>query len=415
MKVNYTPCKICLITGYLGAGKTTLLNKVLEEPGNHKIAVIVNDIGEINIDAKLIAKSGGGVTEQTGDLVPLTNGCICCNLSQDLAQQLSDLACTNKYDYIVIEASGICEPIPIAQTITMMAQATKDQGMPAIVEMDNIVSVCDAARLVDEFNCGDDLEATDYDHHHHHHHHDDDDDDDHDHDHHDEDHEEDEDEDEEDLASLITQQLEFCNTVVLNKIDLVSEEEKNKVAAVIHALNPGTKIIEASYGNVPVADIFDTGLFDYERSIMSAGWIAALENPHEHDHDSGEALEYGIETYVFERREPFYMEKLQSVFMNWPENIIRTKGYVWFRENPNDAFILEQAGRQVTIQPDGIWLACAPKKDREEAFAEYPDLADDWDDVFGDRVNRLVIIGQKLDKEWLHENLQSAIDADFRP
>ena len=394
MKVNYTPCKVCLITGYLGAGKTTLLNKVLAEPGDHRIAVIVNDIGEINIDAKLIEKSGGGVTEQTGDLVPLTNGCICCNLSQDLAQQLSDLACTNKYDYIVIEASGICEPIPIAQTITMMAQATLNQGMPAIVEIDNIVSVCDAARLVDEFHCGNDLEATDYEN---------------------MEEEEDEEEEEEDLASLITQQLEFCNTVVLNKIDLVSEEEKGTVAAVIHALNPGAKIIEAEHGNVPVAEIFDTGLFDYEKSIMSAGWIYALEHPEEDEDESGEVLEYGIQTYIFERREPFYMEKLQNVFMNWPANVIRCKGYVWFKENPNDAFILEQAGRQVTIQPDGMWLACAPEKDREEAFAEYPDLRDDWDDTYGDRVNRLVIIGQDLNKEWLHEQLEGAIAKDFRP
>ena len=224
MKAQYTPCKVMLETGYLGAGKTTLLNKILEDPKGHRVAVIVNDIGEVNIDARLIEKAGGSVTEQGGDLVPLTNGCICCTLSEDLAQQLSDLACTNKYDYIVIEASGICEPIPIAQTITMMAEATKKKKMPAIVELDNIVCVVDALRFKDEFNCGEDLvakhEEFEEEGHHHHHHHDHDDDDDHDehdHDHEDHDHEaahdqhddhdEDDDDDDEDLCSLLVQQL----------------------------------------------------------------------------------------------------------------------------------------------------------------------------------------------------------------
>lgn len=374
MKVDYNPCKVALLTGYLGAGKTTLLNKILAQPNGHKIAVIVNDIGEVNIDANLIAK-GSTIDMTNGDLVPLTNGCICCTLSQDLAQQLSDLACTRKYDYIVIEASGICEPIPIAQTITMMGNATAEQNMPEIVNLDNIVTVVDAARFADEFSCGEVLQE--------------------------------EPEDEEDLASLLVQQLEFTNTVILNKADLVTDSEKERIRAVIKALSPKAEIIEATYGDVDMGEILDTGRFDFESACMSAGWIQAIENPEEEE--EGEALEYGIQTFVFETRKPFDMEKLQNVFLEWPVNVIRTKGYVWFAENPNDAFILEQAGRQVTIQPDGIWLACATEQDREEAFAQYPDLKDDWDDVYGDRVNRLVIIGQDLEKEEMTRELNSAL------
>lgn len=419
MSAEYTPCKVCLVEGYLGAGKTTLLNKVLSQPNGHKIAVIVNDIGEINIDARLIEKSGGGVTMQDGDLVPLTNGCICCTLSEDLAQQLSDLACTNKYDYIVIEASGICEPMPIAQTITMMSEATKRQGMPEIVSLDNIVAVVDAARLKDEFSCGEVLREVP--------------------------------EDEEDLASLIIQQIEFCDTIILNKTDLVSEEDLQQIEAVLRALQTRAKIVRTTYGDVDLAEVLDTGRFNYEEVAMSAGWIQAIENDdedhhdehehhdhdhehehehhdhdheeehghghhhhHHHDHGEGELYEYNIQTFIFEDRRPFNMEKLQMVFMDWPVNVIRTKGYIWFSDNPNDAFILEQAGRQVTIQPDGIWLAAATERDRQEAFAEYPDLAKDWDDVYGDRVNRLVIIGQKLDEEGMRAALSNAIVQDYQ-
>lgn len=421
MSAEYTPCKVCLVEGYLGAGKTTLLNKVLAQPNGHRIAVIVNDIGEINIDARLIEKSGGGVTMQDGDLIPLTNGCICCTLSEDLAQQLSDLACSNKYDYIVIEASGICEPMPIAQTITMMSEATKRQGMPEIVHVDNIVAVVDAARLKDEFSCGEVLREVP--------------------------------EDEEDLASLLIQQIEFCDTIMLNKCDLVTEAELQQIEAVLRALQTRAKIIRCEYGDVPMKEVLDTDRFNYEEVAMSAGWIQAIENEdedhdehhdhdheehehHHHDHDhedhdheeghghghhhhhhhhgEGELYEYNIQTFVFEDRKPFDMDKLQRVFMEWPVNVIRTKGYVWFSENPNDAFILEQAGRQVTIQPDGIWLAAATERDRQEAFAEYPDLAKDWDDVYGDRVNRLVIIGQKLDEEAMKKALADAIVADYQ-
>lgn len=389
---KYTTCKVMLETGYLGAGKTTLLNKILADPQGHKVAVIVNDIGEVNIDAKLIAKNGGSVSEQEGDLVPLTNGCICCTLSEDLMQQLSDLAYTNKYDYIVIEASGICEPIPIAQTITMMSEATTRKGLPPIVDLDNIVSVVDAARFKDEFNCGEDLVAKqaemaleDDD---------------------------DDDEEDEDLASLLVQQLEFVNTVVLNKTDLVTEEELGRVRAVIKAIAPKAVIVETTFGDVPYEEVFDTGRFDYESAIMSAGWIEAIEHPEEHE--EGELYEYGIETFVYERREPFYMETLQEIFGNWPLNVIRTKGYIWFAEDKNDAFLLEQAGRQVTIQPDGMWLASAPERERKKAFKEYPDLEKDWDDYYGDRVNRLVIIGQDLDKEEIIRMLNSAIYEDFK-
>ena len=406
MSAEYTPCKVCLVEGYLGAGKTTLLNKVLAQPNGHRIAVIVNDIGEINIDARLIEKSGGGVTMQDGDLIPLTNGCICCTLSEDLAQQLSDLACSNKYDYIVIEASGICEPMPIAQTITMMSEATTRPGMPEIV---------DAARLKDEFSCGEVLREVP--------------------------------EDEEDLASLLIQQIEFCDTIMLNKCDLVTEEELQQIEAVLRALQTRAKIIRCEYGDVPMEEVLDTDRFNYEEVAMSAGWIQAIENDdedhdehhdehHHHDHDhedhdheeghghghhhhhhhhgEGELYEYNIQTFVFEDRKPFDMDKLQRVFMEWPVNVIRTKGYVWFSENPNDAFILEQAGRQVTIQPDGIWLAAATERDRQEAFAEYPDLAKDWDDVYGDRVNRLVIIGQKLDEAEMKKALADAIVSDYQ-
>lgn len=303
--------------------------------------------------------------------------------------------------------------MPIAQTITMMSEATKRQGMPEIVHVDNIVAVVDAARLKDEFSCGEVLREVP--------------------------------EDEEDLASLLIQQIEFCDTIMLNKCDLVTEEELQQIEAVLRALQTRAKIIRCEYGDVPMEEVLDTDRFNYEEVAMSAGWIQAIENDdedhdhdehehHHHDHDhedhdheeghghghhhhhhgEGELYEYNIQTFVFEDRKPFDMDKLQRVFMEWPVNVIRTKGYVWFSENPNDAFILEQAGRQVTIQPDGIWLAAATERDRQEAFAEYPDLAKDWDDVYGDRVNRLVIIGQKLDEEAMKKALADAIVSDYQ-
>ncbi len=342
MSAEYTPCKVCLVEGYLGAGKTTLLNN------GHRIAVIVNDIGEINIDARLIEKSGGGVTMQDGDLIPLTNGCICCTLSEDLAQQLSDLACSNKYDYIVIEASGICEPMPIAQTITMMSEATKRQGMPEIVHVDNIVAVVDAARLKDEFSCGEVLREVP--------------------------------EDEEDLASLLIQQIEFCDTIMLNKCDLVTEEELQQIEAVLRALQTRAKIIRCEYGDVPMEEVLDTDRFNYEEVAMSAGWIQAIENDdedhdehhdehehHHHDHDhedhdheeghghghhhhhhhhgEGELYEYNIQTFVFEDRKPFDMDKLQRVFMEWPVNTGRTSGHHPARRH--------LAGRRHRARPSG--------------------------------------------------------------
>lgn len=393
---------ITVLTGYLGAGKTTLINHVLNNQEGYKVAVIVNDIGEVNIDAELIQK-GGIVKEEDSNLVPLSNGCICCTLKMDLMKQIGELVKTGKFDYILIEASGICEPLPIAQTITVLEEQTKAHNMPITCRLDNVVTVVDAARLVYEFGAGENLVKEDID--------------------------------EEDIENLLIQQIEFCSTIVINKVDDVSEEELKKVKAVVKTLQPVAKIIETNYAKVDVKEIIDTHNFDYEKTITSAGWYKELEREdneedehehhhhdehehhhhhhhhHDHNHEEGEAEEYGIGTFVYTRRKPFNRNKFEEyVNFKWRKNIIRAKGIVWFSDDNEMSYVFEQAGNQMQLAEGGYWLATAPKNELDMMVKENPDLLKGWDENVGDRIIKLVFIGQKLEKEEIKNELDKILD-----
>ena len=382
---------ITVLTGYLGAGKTTLINHVLTNQEGYKVAVIVNDIGEVNIDAELIQKDGI-VAEEDKNLVPLTNGCICCTLKTDLMQQIVDLIKTGMFDYILIEASGICEPLPIAQTITVLSEQTQQYGLPKICRLDNIVTVVDAARLVYEFGSGENLVKNNID--------------------------------EEDIENLLIQQIEFCNTIIINKIDEVSEEDLKKVKAVIRALQPVAKIIETNYAKVDVKEIIDTNNFNFEKAASSPAWVRELEaddnedddhdeheeHEHHHHHDEGEAEEYGIGTYVYTRRKGFDRNKFEEyVNLHWRKNIIRCKGILWFTDENDMSYVFEQAGNQFQMGEAGLWIASAPENEKQEIIRNNPELAKNWDDEVGDRIIKLVFIGQDLDKDNIKNELDSIL------
>lgn len=400
---------VLLLTGYLGSGKTTLLNRILANERGIKFAVIVNDIGEVNIDASLIAKEGIVGKKDDADLVALQNGCICCTLKMDLVQQLCDITSSGKFDYIVIEASGICEPEPIAQTICSIPQLSKKIHKDALPRLDCIVTVVDALRLLSEFNCGDALQKENID--------------------------------EEDIENLIIEQVEFCNMILLNKISEVSEDEAKHIKAIIRAIQPKAPIIECDYCDVDLALLLNTGLFNFEKVATSAAWIEHLdaapseheeeeahhpghhhdhedehhEHGHEHEHhhhhhDEGEAEEYGIQTFVYYRRQPFNLHKLdQFIAKSWPKNIIRTKGVVYFSHNADMSYVFEQAGVQKKLTEAGYWFATAPKEELEQFMRTEPGLARDWDDVYGDRMIKLVFIGQKLDRKAITEELDKCL------
>lgn len=388
---------VSLLTGYLGAGKTTLLNHVLSNQKGYRVAVIVNDIGEVNIDASLIQK-GGAVTQKDENLVPLSNGCICCTLKVDLMKQIISLASSGKFDYILIEASGICEPGPIAGSICMLDGTDPQVELPAVAYLDNITTVVDAKRMADEFGAGDSLLKKDMD--------------------------------EEDIENLLVQQIEYCTTIILNKVDEVSPEVKENVLAVIKALQPQAKIIETTFGNVDVDEILNTGRFDYEKILESAGWIQAMHDEgenseddddhdehehehghhHHHHHDEGEAEEYGIGTFVYQNVKPFEKSKFEEfVFAKWPKEVIRAKGLFWIKEDPETAYIFEQSGRQKTATDDGKWIACFPERERKQILQMNPDIAEAWDPVYGDRINKIVFIGRKMDKAAIIAALDACI------
>ena len=409
---------ITLLTGYLGAGKTTLINHVLNNQEGYKVAVIVNDIGEVNIDAELIAK-GGIVNEKDADLVPLSNGCICCTLKVDLMKQIVELIKTGKFDYILIEASGICEPIPIAQTLTVLSEQSEQYGLPKICRLDNVVTVVDAYRLATEFGCGDDLVKENID--------------------------------EEDIENLLIQQIEFCNTIILNKVNELNADELGRVKAVIKALQPTAKLIETNYGKVEVKDIIDTHSFDFNVAAESAGWIQELqkdvedeeenEEEHEHNHEheeyehhheekneheehhghhhhhhhgEGEVEEYGIGTFVYYRRDPFDRQKLEEFLNNkFPKSVIRSKGIVWFSDENEASYVLEQAGKQIQASDAGLWVATAPEAEKQQIIRESPEILEDWDEKYGDRMIKLVFIGRNMDKEQIIKDLDSCLVKDF--
>ena len=425
MKKELVP--ITLLCGYLGAGKTTLMNMILANQKGYKVAVIVNDIGEVNIDARLIEKDAN-ITDKSS-LVPLTNGCICCTLKSDLVMQIENLIATGKYDYLLIESSGVCEPMPIAQAIE-----TIENGY-----LDNVVSVVDAKRLVDEFAGGDQLLKKDIG--------------------------------EEDIESLLIQQVEFCSTLIINKKDLVTEDQMKKVRAVVKKLQPNVTLIETTRCQVPLEELLATNRFDFERVFASAGWVAELEkraeeehfddecdHEHEHDHcehgehphhghecchgesghdgdeehecdghhdhdkhgtcccrhhhhkhDGADEDEYGIGSFVYFRRRPFDREKLEKYAGVWPRNIIRSKGVVWFSDEQDMAYVFESAGRQIQAGASGRWIAAFSKKEQKEILEQEPKLKEEWDEKVGDRMIKLCIIGQKLDKKQICADLDALL------
>ena len=402
---------VLLLTGYLGSGKTTLLNRILSNERGIKFAVIVNDIGEVNIDADLI-QQGGIVNQQDDSLVALQNGCICCTLKMDLVKQLQDLIELQRFDYIVIEASGICEPGPIAQTICSipsMAPEVTEHGYP---RLDCIVTVVDALRIRDEFGGGLDLTRQNID--------------------------------EEDIENLVIQQIEFCNIVLLNKAAEVSPEELGRIREIIRTLQPKAEIIDCNYGDVELDKILNTNMFDFDEVATSATWIQEVEkhhddddddddddeheheHHHEHDehehhehhhehhhhhhHDEGEAEEYGIGTYVYYRRRPFNLGLFDEfVARKWPKGIIRAKGICYFHDELDTCYVFEQAGKQVSIRNAGQWYATMPKDELEQFMERNQGLRRDWDEQVGDRMQKLVFIGQHLDKQLIASLLDACL------
>ena len=369
---------VLLLTGYLGSGKTTLVNRILSNKKGIKFAVIVNDIGEINIDADLIEK--GGIVGQTDDsLVPLQNGCICCTLKMDLVNQLDELCSMNRFDYIVIEASGICEPAPIAQTISMAPQLVglSRNNTP---KLDAIVTVVDALRMQSEFECGDALKRPDLE--------------------------------EDDLETLVIQQIEFCNIVLLNKASEVSPEELGRVKGIVKALNPKATVYECDYGEIDLDKILNTGMFDFDKVATSAAWIAAIEGEEEelHNEESGEALEYNIGTYVYYRRPALDINKFDwAVSKKWPKNIIRAKGLCYFADEPGKCYLFEQSGVQKSIKDAGLWFATMPEDQLQEMMRRDKNLRRDWDPEYGDRMVKIVFIGQDLDTKEIDSLMDSCL------
>ena len=408
MNIKETP--VLLLTGYLGSGKTTLVNKILANKKGIKFAVIVNDIGEVNIDADLI-EAGGVVDQKDDSLVALQNGCICCTLKMDLVQQLNEIVSQQKFDYIVIEASGICEPVPIAQTICAYPQMYPDLAKKGKAVLDSIVTVVDARRMCDEFSAGNDLLKKDLQ--------------------------------EDDIENLLIQQIEFCNIILLNKVDDVSKEELGLVKKIIRSLQPKAEIIECNYGDVDLDKILNTGDFNFDKVATSASWIAEIEghdeeedeHDHHHDHDehehhdhhhhhchhhhgleneeSGEALEYNIQTFVYYARRPFDINFFDDfVARQWPKQIIRCKGLCYFSNEKDICYVFEQAGKQVSLRNAGQWYATMPPFQLREFLENNPKLKKDWEEPYGDRMQKLVFIGQDLDKESITKALDTCL-TDF--
>lgn len=408
---------VLLLTGYLGSGKTTLVNHILTNKKGIRFAVIVNDIGEVNIDASLIQK--GGIVDQKDDsLVALQNGCICCTLKMNLVEQLTDLMKTHRFDYIVIEASGICEPEPIARTICSIPRMGEEYTLYGVPRLDCVVTVVDALRMQSEFACGDRLLGSAIG--------------------------------EEDIENLIIQQVEFCNIVLMNKVSEVKPDELERLHKIVLQLNPGVKIIDSDYARVDLDEIVDTHFFNYDRTSGSAAWVRELErlstdeeneaakfpehghhhdgeehehghqeehghhhheeHGHHHHHEGGEVEEYGIGTFVYYRRQAFDLDKFDRfVNLNWPKNVIRAKGICYFSFSPDMSYLFEQAGVQVKVTEAGQWYATMPEEELLEMLQRDAGLAHDWDEAYGDRMQKIVFIGQHMDKDYIVSQLDECL------
>ena len=392
MKQNITP--VLLLTGYLGSGKTTLLNRILGNKRGIRFAVIVNDIGEVNIDASLIARDG--IVGQSDDsLVPLQNGCICCTLKMDLVQQLSDLVKECRFDYIVIEASGVCEPVPIAQTICSYPRIYPKLAKQGIAKLDNIVTVVDALRLRDEFTNGNDLIKSDIG--------------------------------ENDLEGLVIQQVEFCNTILLNKASEVKKDELECIKAILRHIQPHAAIIPCDYCDVNLDLLLNTEAFDFQKVAASAAWMEAIDervsddvhgNGHHEHHKhgldneaTGEALEYGISTFVYYRRLPLNLARFDKMITSsWPKGIIRCKGLCYFKEETDTCYIFEQAGKQVSIKNAGNWYATMPTAELDALTQKNPSVLSDWDEKYGDRMQKLVFIGKDMDRQKIELQMDECLE-----
>lgn len=371
---------VLLLTGYLGSGKTTLLNRILANEKGIRFAVIVNDIGEVNIDASLI-QQGGIVGQGDDSLVALSNGCICCTLKMDLVKQLNDLINSQQFDYIVIEASGICEPAPIAQTISTYPQMIAPEALKnGVARLDAIVTVVDALRMRDEFGLGDQLK---------------------------------EEHGEEDLASLVIQQIEFCNIILLNKADMISKEELAHLKGIIREIQPKAVVYECNYGDVALDKIINTHSFNFEKVATSARWIEAMEEEDDEleNEESGEALEYGIQTFVYYRRPAMNLAKFDEfVSTKWPRSVIRAKGMCYFRDELDTCYLFEQSGRQFNITNAGQWFATMPADELEQFLENNPGARKDWDENYGDRMQKIVFIGQNMDRKAIEAELDKCLE-----
>lgn len=400
---------VLLLTGYLGSGKTTLVNRILSNKKGIKFAVIVNDIGEVNIDANLI-QQGGVVNQKDDSLVALQNGCICCTLKMDLVEQLRDIVAEQRFDYIVIEASGICEPAPIAQTICSIPTLGPQFVSKGVPRLDCIVTVVDALRMKDEFGGGDSLQKSNLE--------------------------------EDDLENLVIQQIEFCNIILLNKASEVSAEEYAHLVEIIHAIQPKAVIMPCDYGDIDLDRILNTRMFNFNEVATSAAWINEIENhhgdeeeeehhhehdKHEHchhhdhdehccchhhhnDHEGGEVEEYGIGTFVYYRRKPFDMNFFDNfVAKLWPKSVIRAKGICWFKDQPDMCYLFEQAGRQIGLKNAGQWYATMPEDELKPLLEREEGLRKDWDETYGDRMQKIVFIGQNMDKKTIKEQLDMCL------
>ncbi len=393
---------VLLLTGYLGSGKTTLVNRILSNRKGIRFAVIVNDIGEVNIDADLIQK-GGVVGTSDDSLVALQNGCICCTLKMDLVQQLSDIVAADKFDYIVIEASGICEPEPIAQTICSIPSLDPRYTEHGIPVLDCIVTVVDALRMQSEFGCGLDLKRKDID--------------------------------EDDIENLVIQQIEFCNKILLNKASEVTPEELGRVRAIVRELQPKAEIIECDWGDVDLGSLLNTRLFDFESVVTSATWIREVEGHHDedddheddhdeeheneehhhehhhhHHHEGGEVEEYGIGTYLYCARKALDINRFDwFVAKRWPKGVIRAKGLCYFQDQFDTCYVFEQAGKQVSLRNAGLWYGAMPKEQLMRQLETDPMLARDWDPYYGDRMQKIVFIGQHLDRDAIRKSLDECL------